>query len=148
MFSRSLLQRKCDGRDVWMLVCLSLWDWRPSLQSHRQMKLLLKNDFQASVFKQCMTLSTQNAGKAMFLQGSIGINRECVFRPLSIRNCIASKTWDSRSAQMTWLPEWGHCISLHFPSLVNTFLGHTRSAHEKAGCGSVSESAGCHTVVT
>ena len=30
----------------------------------------------------------------MFLQGRIGINRECVFRPLSVRNCVASKTWD------------------------------------------------------
>ena len=31
MFSRSLLQRKCDGRDVWMLVCLS-WHGGPDTE--------------------------------------------------------------------------------------------------------------------
>ena len=35
------LQRKCDGIDVWKLVCLSLWVWGPSLQVHHQGKLLL-----------------------------------------------------------------------------------------------------------
>ena len=35
------LQRKHDGIDAWMLVCLSLWVWGPSLQVHHQGKLLL-----------------------------------------------------------------------------------------------------------
>ena len=41
-----------------------------------------------------------------------------------------------------------HYVSLHFPSLVDTFLGNTGTVHEETGYGSVSESAECHTVVT
>ena len=37
----------------------------------------------------------------------------------------------------------GPCVSLHYPSLVNIFLGQRIPAHEEAGCGSVSEGAGC-----
>ena len=36
----SLLQRKCDGMDVWMLVCFSMGVWRPSLWPHHQGELL------------------------------------------------------------------------------------------------------------
>ena len=39
-------------------------------------------------------------------------------------------------------------VSLHFPNLANTFLGHTVTVHEEAGFRSVSENAGRHTVVT
>ena len=42
----------------------------------------------------------------------------------------------------------GSCDSLHFPRLANTFLGHYSTAQEEAGCRSVSESVGCHCVVT
>ena len=42
---------------------LSLYVWVPSLRSQRQGKLLVKNDLHASVFKQCVTLSTQTLGK-------------------------------------------------------------------------------------
>ena len=54
----------------------------------------------------------------------------------------------SRPALRTQIPESGLCVSLHFPSLANTFLGHRGGVHEEAGCGSVSERAGCHSVVT
>ncbi|CAI9154909.1 unnamed protein product [Rangifer tarandus platyrhynchus] len=37
-------------------------------------------------------------------------------------------------------------ISLHFLSLVNLFLGDTRTAHEETDCKRVSESAEGHTV--
>ena len=49
---------------------------------NRDGKLVLKNDLQASLFKQSVTLSTQNAGKDTFCRGRKGINRECVLRPL------------------------------------------------------------------
>ena len=32
--------------------------------------------------------------KAVLLQGGRGINRECVFQPLSSRNCLAWKMWE------------------------------------------------------
>ena len=53
-----------------------------------------------------------------------------------------------RFAHRTLLPESGQCVSLHFPRLLNIFLGHTVTAHEEEVCNSVSGSAGCHTVVT
>ena len=54
----------------------------------------------------------------------------------------------SRPTPRASIPELGPCVSLHFPSLANTILGQSGPAHEEAGCGSVSEGAGCHTVVT
>lgn len=41
-----------------------------------------------------VTLSPQNGGKAMVLWGRKGLNGECVFRILSIENCLDSKMWD------------------------------------------------------
>ena len=42
--------------------------YRPGLPvSLQQGKLLFKNDLQASVFKQCVIVSTQNSGKAVLL---------------------------------------------------------------------------------
>ena len=56
--------------------------------------LPLKNDLQPSTFKQCVTLSMQEAGKAIFLQERKGIHRECAFRPLSCSKCLASQMSD------------------------------------------------------
>ena len=70
-----------------ILVCLSLWVWVPSLWSQAHGKLS-KNELEASPFQQCVSLSTQYAGNDIFPQGRKGINRECVFRPLSLRNCL------------------------------------------------------------
>ena len=91
-FTGSLLCRKHDGTDVWMLVCLLLWVWVISLLSQPHGKLQLKNELQEITFKYCVTLSTHNVGKDIFLQGSKVINRECVFSPLFSRNCLPSKT--------------------------------------------------------
>ena len=82
-----------------MTVCLSLWVWVPFLRSQAQGKLRLKNDLQASIFQQCVSLSTQYAGKAVFLRGRKGIIRVCVFRPLSSRDCLADKVWDLQACQ-------------------------------------------------
>ena len=90
----SLLQRNCDGTDIWMLVCFFLWEWGASLWCQPHGNLRLKNDVQASTFKQCETLRTQNFGKAIFFRGRKVINKECVFRHLSSRTCLASKMWD------------------------------------------------------
>lgn len=50
-----------------------------------------ENDLQASTFKQCETLRTQNSGKAIFFRGRKVINKEYVLRHLSSRTCLASK---------------------------------------------------------
>ena len=65
----SLLQGKGDGMDFKMLACLSVCVWGTSRWSQHHVKLLVNNNFQASIFNQCGTLSTQNAGNAMFHQG-------------------------------------------------------------------------------
>ena len=138
-----------------MLVCTCKGIWRPSLWPHHQGKLLPKNDLQGGVFEQCVTLSIQNAEKAMFLQGRKvklfleSFNRECVFRPLSIRNSLPSKMWDLQVCLKDLTSrESGQCVSLYFLCLENTFLHHTRTVHEESGCRSVSGRAGCLTVVT
>ena len=120
--TRSLLQRKCDGTDVWMLLWLSLWVWEPSLWSRPQGTLPLKTDLQASASKQCVTRSTQNAGKAIFLHGRKGIHRKCVFMPLSCRNSLASKTWRHPGLLQGPKLQSGPCVSLHLMRLTNTFL--------------------------
>ena len=68
------------------------------------------------------------------------------FRPLSSRNCLASNTGELQTFPEDLTFKSRQCVSLHILSLVNTFLGHTATAHEEAGCGSVFESAGCYTV--
>lgn len=105
-----LLSRKCDGTDVWILDCLSLWVWGTSLLSQHHKKLLLRHDRQANGFKQCVTLSSQNTGKVLFLRGRKGINRECVFRPLSMKNCLDSNKRALQPSQRTELPESGQCL--------------------------------------
>lgn len=82
----SLLQKKLNGTDIWMLVCHSPWVWGPFLWSQPQGKLRLKNDLQASVYKQFEILSTQNAGKAIFLPGGKTSSQSVLFRPLLGRN--------------------------------------------------------------
>ena len=131
-----------------MLVCLSLWVWGPSLQSQTQGKLWMKIDLQARAFKQCMTLHTENAGVAVLFWGRKGDNRGCVFRPLTSRNCLASEMWDLETCpkdltsrdRAIWLPA--------FSSVANTFQGYYGMAHVEASCGSVSDTAVCHPVVT
>ena len=85
---------KMSWNTIWLLLCISLWVCSPSQQSQPQGKWLLKNELQASVLKQRMTLITQNAGKAIFLRERKGINKEYVFSPLSNKNCLTSKTWE------------------------------------------------------
>ena len=97
----SLLQRKCDGTDVFILVCLSLLVWGPSLRSQAQGKLWVKRKVQASTFKWWVSLSTEYPGKAIFFQGRKGNNRECIFRTLSCRNCLASKMWKLHACPKT-----------------------------------------------
>ena len=113
----SLLQRKHDVTDIWMLVCLFLWVWGPSYGSG-------SGEFEsdkwppASTFHQCVSLNTQYAGKVIFLQGRRGINTECVFRPLSSINCFTSKTWDLQAcpedlSQLRVSPCWFQTLQKH-----------------------------------
>ena len=125
-----------------------LWVWGPSLQSHPQGKVWVKKELQASTLQPCVSLSPQYAGKDIFLWGRNGIKRECVFRPRSSRNCLAFNTGDLQTFPEDLTFKSRQCVSLHFLSLINSFLGHTATAHEDAGCGSVFESAGCYTVFT
>lgn len=43
----------------------------------------------------------------------------------------------SRAASRAYIRESDPCVTLHLPSLANTFLGHSGTGHEKAVCGSV-----------
>ena len=65
---------------------------------------------------------------------------------------LAASVWrlrrqTSRPAPTASVPESGPCVSLHFLSLGNTFLGQNSPAHGEGGCGSVSEGVGCHAGV-
>ena len=64
------------------------------------------------------------------------------FRHLSCRDCLASKMWELHNCPKDLSSIVRECVSLHFPSLVNTFVGHTTTAHEEIDCGNVSEIAG------
>lgn len=75
LHSLDLSYRKSDRLDVWIIGFLPLWVWVFCGQA--SLKLRLKNDFQTQYFKLCVTLSTQNAGIAIFLWGKRCINREC-----------------------------------------------------------------------
>lgn len=138
---------KHDGTDVWMMFCLFLWVWWTSLRSNHQGKLLLKNDFQASIFKQYVTLSTQNAGKAMSIRGRKGINRECVFRPLYMRSVYILRCEISRLVQRTHLPESGQCFPANSEPCKH-ILRSLRNAHNETYYGRVSVCAVCHSVLT
>ena len=80
-----------------------------------------ENNLQENAFKQCETLGTQNAEKAIFLHGRKVINRECVFRPLSSRNSLVSLTWDLQAWPEILTYRVG-TVSLYFLSLANTLL--------------------------
>ena len=91
----------------------------------------------------------------MFLQGRKvkafleSFNRECVFRPLSIRNCLPSKMWDLQVCLEDLTSRQSRqCVSLCLLRLENTFLHHTGAVHEESGCRNVSGRAGCLTVDT
>ena len=56
--------------------------------------------------------------------------------------------WDLQVCPRIWIPELGQCVSLHFSSVLNTFLGHSVTAHEEAGFESVSGNTVCHIVIT
>lgn len=102
--SGSLLQRECDGTDIFMLLCLSLWVWEPSLPSHLQRKLLLKNDLQVRVFS-CVWLSAHRMLGSLCSLEEWKALTECVFRPLSISKCLNSKPWDLQSCPKDLLQE-------------------------------------------
>ena len=53
-------------------------------------------------FQATWDFSTQNGGKAIFILAKKIINREYVFRSLSIRNCVVSKTWDIQACPEDW----------------------------------------------
>ena len=67
---------------------------------------------------------------------------ESVFSGLYLAATVSLLRYQtSRPALRTQIPESGPCVSLYFPSLADTFLGHSGTSHEEAGCGSVSECA-------
>lgn len=74
-------------------------------------------------------------------------SKESAFRPLSSRNCLAFNTGDLQTFPEDLTFQSRQCVSRHIQP-VNTFLGHTATAHEEAGCRSMFESGGCHTVFT
>ena len=103
--------------------------------------LPLKNDFQASTGKPCVTLHLQEAGKVIFLKEGKA-STESVFSGLYPAASVWLLRQTSSPAQRASIPESGPCVSLYFPSLANAFLGQRGPAREGAGCGSVCEGPG------
>ena len=95
----------------------------------------MKNDLQASIFKLFVTLSMQKIGKAMFLRGRKGINRECVFRPLS-GSIYILRCEISRLVQRTHLPESGQCFPANSELCKHIPRSHG-NAHDQTGYGRV-----------
>ena len=131
-----------------LLLWLSLWVWDTSEWEGPQGNFPLKNDLQASAFKQCVALNTQEAGKAISLGGRKDIHSECVFRPLSCTNCIASQTADLQACFE------GLCYRVRpmcHPALTKPCKHIPRSQRYRPWESSVwecVENAGCQTVVT
>ena len=98
-----------------------------------QGQLLLNNDIKANAFQPCVTLSTQETGKAIYLGGRKG-RRENVFSRLSSQLLRGQTT---KPAPRASIPKSEPCVTLHFPSLANTFLGQHSTAHREGGFGSV-----------
>ena len=118
-----LLQRKRDGTAVWRLPWLSLGVWEPSLGAGPQGSLPLKNDLPASTSQPCVTLSPQAAGDTIFLGGR-KVSPRSVFSGLYLTAGVwLLRCQTFRPAPKASIPESGRCVSLHFPSLANTFLG-------------------------
>lgn len=81
-----------------MLICLSLWmGSAASLWSHHQGKVLLKNDLHASIFKPCVCLFAHKMFGKLCSFKKRNASTESAFSPLSIRNCLHSKSWDLQS---------------------------------------------------
>ena len=94
-----------------------------------------------------MTLSPQAAGDAIFLE-AVKEAPESGFSGLY----LTASAWllrrqTSGPAPKASIPESGPCVSLHFLSLANIFLGQSSIAQEESGCESVFEDTGCHTGV-
>ena len=107
-------------------------------------KMTSKQGFTSSVW-----LSTHRMlGKLCYFKVEKA-STESMFSGLYLAGTVLLQRCESyRFTQRTLLPETGQCVSLPLQGLVNTFLGHSWTTHEGEGCGSVSGSAGCHTVVT
>ena len=61
----------------------------------------------------CVTLSTQETGKAIFLGGRKGIHRECVFRPVFAASVLLLRRQTCRLALRASIPESGLCLPAH-----------------------------------
>ena len=107
--------------------------------------LPLKNDLQASAFKQCVTLCTQEAGKT--LSSRKEKHPESVFQASILQQLFSQKSDIQAYPEGLNFQVRAICLrALSEPS--NTFLGHKSTACEEAGYRSVFERAGCHTHVT
>ena len=64
--------------------------------------------------------------------------RECVFRALLAAGVRLLRGQTTKPAPRASIPKSGPCVTLHFPSLANTFLGQRSTARGEGGFGSVS----------
>ena len=83
----------------------------------------------------CVTFRKQETGKTIFLRGRKVIHRECVFRPLFAASVLLLRHQSCRLALRASIAESGLCVSLHFPSIADTFLGWSSASHEKEASG-------------
>ena len=75
--------------------------------------MLLNNDIKASAFQPCVTLSTQETGKAIYLGGRKG-RRENVFSGLSSQLGFGSSGQTTKPAPRASVPRSGPCAAYTF----------------------------------
>ena len=84
--------------------------WEPNLGAGPQGQLLLNNDIKASAFQPCVTLSTQETGKAIYLGGRKG-RRENVFRALLAAGVWLLRGQTTKPAPRASIPKSGPCVT-------------------------------------
>ena len=111
--------------------------WEPNLGAGPQGQLLLNNDIKASAFQPCVTLSTRETGKAIYLGGRKG-RRENVFSGPSSQLRFGSS--EVRPPSLLPGPQFpGQGRVPPTPSgLANTFPGQRSTARGEGGFRSVS----------
>ena len=82
--------------------------------------MLLNNDIKASAFQPCVTLSTRETGKAIYLGGKKG-RRENVFSWLSSQLGFGSSGQTTKPAPRASVPRSGPCAAYAFQALQTHF---------------------------
>ena len=121
--------------------------WEPNLGAGCQGQLLLNNDIKASAFQPCVTLSTQETGKAIYLGGRKG-RPENVFSGPSSQLGFGSSGQPTKPAPRASVPRSGPCAAYTFQALQTHFQVSVALPVGKETSGVYQHHSGCHAGVT